>query len=295
MGPGGADSQPPRLREDEALSSLLLPPLMRVCADGARQSPSRPRSAPASISTGGGGRSNNLPSPCWKEATSGPQPEREEAAAVSREAGRAEGNGRAGGTRILPAPRPRYRWSGAAGGSGERRTEMAAATWELAEEEEGQGFPSGPPALGGGGGDGGGGRLPRDAPPAPEGWASRGLGKGAFLGEELPSFHGRHLPLRETPGIPAHVAASGDQPPALREGEEKRVGAWEVSGLPGALPQPLSCPPGAVALPALPLGRRGALYLRVRMALFHYRLHPPTEALESRVSSHCMCTRSIGH
>lgn len=127
VGPGGADSQLPRLRENEAFSSLLLPPPMRVCADGARQSPSRPRPAPASISTGGGGRSNNLPSPCWKEATSGP--EREEAAAVSREAGRAEGSGRAGGTRLLPAPRPRYRWSGAAGGSEEGCTEMAATTW----------------------------------------------------------------------------------------------------------------------------------------------------------------------
>ncbi|XP_037985044.1 class E basic helix-loop-helix protein 22-like [Motacilla alba alba] len=164
---------------------------MRVCADGARQSPSRPRPAPASISTGGGGRSNNLPSPCWKEATSGPQPEREEAAAVSREAGRAEGSGRAGGSRLLPAPRPRYRWSGAAGGSEEGRTEMAAATWEL-DEEEGQGFPSGPPALGGGGGDGGGGRLSRDAPPAPKGRASLRLG--LSLREELPSFHGRRLP-----------------------------------------------------------------------------------------------------
>lgn len=133
MGPGGTDSQPPRLREDGAFSSLLLPPPMRVCADGARQSPSRPRPAPASISTGGGGRSNNLPSPCWKEATSGPQPEREEAAAVSREAGRAEGSWRAGGTRLLPAPRPCYRWRGAAAGSKEGGTEMAAATWELDE------------------------------------------------------------------------------------------------------------------------------------------------------------------
>lgn len=42
------------------------------------QSPRRPRPAPASISSGGSDRgsgcSNNLPSPCWKEATSGPRP-----------------------------------------------------------------------------------------------------------------------------------------------------------------------------------------------------------------------------
>lgn len=61
---------------------------------------------------------------------------------------------------------------------------MAAATWEL-DEEEGQDFPSGPPALGGGEG----GRLPQDVPPAPKGRASPGLGQGASSGEELPSFH----------------------------------------------------------------------------------------------------------
>lgn len=85
--------------------------------------------------------------------------------------GRAGGEKQAGGggARLLPAPRARYRWSRPAGGSGEGGTEMAAATWELAEEEEeGQGFPSGPPALGGGG------RLHREAPAAPEGGLCRG-------------------------------------------------------------------------------------------------------------------------
>lgn len=69
---------------------------------------------------------------------------------------------------------------------------MAAVTWELAEEdeEEGQGFPSGPPALGGGG------RLPREAPPAPEGGAPPGAGQEAPSEGSCPPFlgRGRHFP-----------------------------------------------------------------------------------------------------
>lgn len=294
--PGGGWGGPGRRRQPtpaaEGRRSFLLPSPpapMRVCADGARQSPSRPRPAPASISTGGGGRSNNLPSPCWKEATSGPQPEREEAAAVSREAGRAEGSGRAGGTRLLPAPRQRYRSSGAAGGSGEGRTEMAAATWEL-DEEEGQGFPSGPPALGGGGG-GRGGRVPGMRHLPLKGGLYRGSGKRSPWERSCLPFLAAAFPEKKRPGLrlSRKRAESSPQHGGEREkGGEKRVGVWEVSGLPGALPQPLPALPGPVALPAAPLGCGG-----VGVVPFFHRLRPRTKALSPCVSPQCTCTRSI--
>ncbi|XP_029867725.1 basic proline-rich protein-like [Aquila chrysaetos chrysaetos] len=106
---------------------------------------------------------------------------------------------------------------------------MAAVTWELAEEdeEEGQGFPSGPPALGGGG------RLPREAPPAPEGGGSAGGRARGSLGGELPalprprpSLPRQRPPLTRSP--PGSASRGGKRAesssPAPRE-EEARQGA----------------------------------------------------------------------
>ncbi|XP_071593835.1 collagen, type I, alpha 1b-like [Heliangelus exortis] len=119
-GPGRRRQRQPtsRLREDEAFSFLLFLPSLAPAAGvrGRRprrgQSPSRPRPAPASISSGssggssgGGGssNSNNLPSPCWKEATSGPRAHRCEA----RGSGGCSQAGRAGGRRGVGSPSAR--------------------------------------------------------------------------------------------------------------------------------------------------------------------------------------------
>lgn len=113
---------------------------------------------------------------------------------------------------------------------------MAAATWELAKEKEGQGFPSGPPALGGGG------RLLREAPPVPEGELAGG--RGSFV-EQLLSLPRPRPPLTRSP-----------RGSALRE---ERVRVRDVTGLPMALPgQRGARPAGTPLAPAPPLPDTGA-------------------------------------
>lgn len=109
-------------------------------------------------------------------------------------AGREGRDGGEGGRPPLAFCPPRGRATGGAEPR-EAAAEMAAATWEPAEEKEGQGFPSGPPARGGEGRMEGG--SPREAPPAP---AERRLrvsrGRGA-----PPSP--RRLPARSPRGHPS--------------------------------------------------------------------------------------------
>lgn len=242
LGPGGADGQPPRLRGDEAFSSLLLPP-PDACA--ARTAPVSPRAAPGprpppSAPTAAAA-ATTCPRHVGRKRRQGrSRSGRKRRPRPGRQGGRREAAGR--GALAFCPPR------GRATGGAERReaaerggAEMAAATWELGEEE-GQGFPSGPPAPGGGGGDGGGGgggRLPRDAPPAPAGRVCRGWGRGlAARGAAL--LHGGPEEKRAELRLTGQRAESG---PGTEGGEKTGEAPGDVRGVRAPRGAP-SAPPG---------------------------------------------------
>lgn len=190
------------------------------------QSPRRPRPAPASISSdgsgGGSGCSDNLPSPCWKEATSEPRPHGSRAGG----SGGSGGRGRAGGGERSASARPvdalqversrGRRWGGRKG-----RVEMAGATWELAEEE-GWCFPSGPPAQRGEEGSPGSATCPGGTTIRCRGGAVPS--SVSLWGSPQPSLREERPSAEGSTGRPCPAS-----PPSFSRGGRGAVGSWDVS------------------------------------------------------------------